>query len=437
MEKEPIYPGTADMHSDSLRQLQDIEKFVSSITKEKDLVGIAKATMKRIAEQFGASEMILALWDDESRRFKYLASYGYSPATEKELLKHEYSYDWVTYELQEKFKIVDDIYFINAEDSEPVQVDNLLLDQKDEIGKPRERPDEWLELDYFEFVLRDHKGEIIGALELNDMDRDDLPNYRTLLSISIYTRIASILIEIAKARSSQEEVSRNIDILISLMSHDVAKKLGNSQKIFDTIRRPRLDREYREKALREIMSSIERSKEIIDRLQKLRNIASRPYSLFVMVDIMNYVSKSVDKFKKKHEEIDVKVSSNPRTIHIKCDPSIEELITASLDAINSLKKELTDPITIDVSQSGKEGEIRTLDMVFTSKDIDLIGWRKLANDFRTINPKSKRLPPSGDLFGKYLIGFISRKYGGTASVEEFYSKDKQLRGLLRINIPIL
>ena len=437
MNNDTVYAGAADSHSDRLKQLQDIEVFVSKIAREKDLVNIAKATMKIIAEQFGATEMILALLDDETRRFRLIASYGYPPEVEKKLSKYEYGYDWISNELQEKFKIADDIYFINAEDWEPVTVDELLIDRKEEIEKSRDRVDQWHEMDFFEFVLRDHKGEIIGSLELNDIDKDSLPDYKTLLSISIYIRVASIMIETAKAKASQDEVSRRIDGLISLMSHDVGKKLENSQKIFETICRPSLDREYREKALRDVRGSINQSKEIIDKVQKLKKIESRPYSLFVLVDIMIYINKSVDKFKKKHEEIDVKVLSKQRTIYIKCDPSIEELITASLEAVKALKKENLDPIVIEVSQLGTDGEIQTVDMTFTSRDIDLIGWRKLANDLRTSNPKSKRLPPSGDLFGKFLIAFISRKYGGTASVEELYSKEKQFKGALRINIPIL
>lgn len=437
MKGETIYSGAEESHSERLQRLQEIEIFVSNITKEKDLVAIAKATMKIIAEQFGFTEMILVLWDDETRRFKLLASHGYPPEVEKEFSKHEYSHDWISVELQQKFRVADDIYFINAEDWEPVRVDELLLDRKDEIDKPRDRADQWLEMDFFEFVLRDHSGEIIGALELNDIESDSLPDYKALLSISIYTKIASIMIETAKAKDSQEEITRRIDGLVSLMSHDVGKKLENSQKILETIHRSSLDKEYREKTLREVLNSIDRSKEIIDKAQKLRNIESRPYSLFVLVDIITYINKSVDKFKKKHEELDVNISCNQKAIYIKCDPSIEELIMASLDAVKALKKEPLDPIVIEVSQSGKEGEIQTVDMIFTSRDIDPIGWRKLANDLRTSNPKSKRLPPSGDLFGKYLIGFISRKYGGAASVEELYTKEKQFRGALRINIPIL
>ncbi|HDP96909.1 MAG TPA: hypothetical protein ENN25_04355 [Euryarchaeota archaeon] len=437
MKEETVYSDKGDSHSETLQRLQDIEAFVSKITREKDLVSIAKATMKMIAEQFGITEMILALWDDESRRFKLLASYGYPTEAEKEFSKYEYSHDWISVELQEKFRIADDIYFINAEDWEPVTVDELLLDRKEAIDEKRNRKDQWLEKDFFEFVLRDHSGEIIGALEMNDMESDSLPDYSTLLSISIYTKIASIMMETARAKDSQEEVSRRIDGLVALMSHDVGKKLENIQKICETIRRPSLEREYRDKAVREVLSSIERSKEINDKVQKLRNIESRPYSLFVLVDIMSYINKSVDKFKKKHDGFDVNVSSNQRSIYLKCDPSIEELISASLDAVKALKKDNLSPLIIEVSQSGKEGEIQTVDLTFASRDIDPIGWRKLANDLRTSNPKSRRLPPSGDLFGKYLIGFISRKYGGTASVEEIYSKEKPYRGALRINIPIL
>ncbi len=437
MSVESIYSDPEEKLSERPQLLVEISHFVSRMMQENDLVKIAKETMRTISEQFKMTEMVMALRDEEAQRFKLIAAYGYLPDVEKEVLSFEYGSDWITKELQEKFRIAEDIYYINAEDWNPEGVDDLLLDKTKEIDKPREYEDQWLEKDFFEFVLRNHKGDIIGTMELNDSEETTLPKFETLLSISIFIKAAGILFENARMREKQKDTSMRIESLSSLMSKDLGKTLENSLRLFESLQRAGFKDDIKKRALQDVSNSMEKSLDTIERVQKLRNIESRPYSLSVLIDVMRYVKRAADKIEKQIKSLKISVKSEKRAYYLKCDPSLEELISASFDAIISLKRKMDEEIIVEVTETPAGRGPAEIRIAFTSGDIDFGAWRKLAIGLRSTRAGLRRMPTSGDMFAYYLITSISQKDGGKALIEERSKVAGRKAGALNIALPIL
>jgi len=433
---ETIYSSAQKQPSDLYQLLKAITKFVSGMMKQNDLMKIAKETMKTIGQQFKMSEMIFALWDDESRRFKILAAYGYPPDVEKDILQHEYGHDWISEELQDKFRIAEDVYFINAEDWEPVEVDNLLMD-KDKADEEREYINQWHERDFFEFVVKNHNGDIIGTIEMNDSESTDLPDMNTLLSISIFAKAAGIILETAKSRAKQKEYSERADSLISLMSHDIGKNLEVSGRLFESMKRARIDDDLRKRGYEDAMGALTKSMSLIEKVKRLRKIESRPYSLFVSMDIITYANRSAEKIKQNFPGLKILVKSDKKSIYMKCDPSMEELILACLDVIVATKKDMEMGIIVEILEQRERRTVNELEMSFASGDIDFMSWRKIALDLRNADPQIRKMPTTSDLFGKFLIIFIARKYGGSVTVDEYKVPGFDVMGRLLIKVPII
>ena len=418
--------------------LPKIGDFVSRVSQESDRVKIANETMGTIGEIFKATEMIMALWNEDLKRFKLLSSYGYSPNVEREILKFEYSDDWITKELQEKFRIAEDIYYINAEDWDPVEVDEFLIDQEERM-KPREAEDYWHEQDFFEFILRDHEGKIVGAMELNDSATEGpyLPDLETLMSISIFVKIGSILFENANMRAMQREITNRMEGMTSLMSHDLGNALDNTLKLLKSIQRQGVDKEFRSRVLKEVNVFLQKARDVIKRVQKLRSIDDRARSIFAMTDIMKYFRKSAEELEKTKTDIKVNMKNEKSSILMKCDPSLQELFSACFEVVAQMKKGIDKEIMVEISERTPERELEEIVISFTSGDIDYANWHRLAIDLRSVGPGLRRLPSSDDMFIKYMITSTIKKYGGKAWVDENPIAGGHVRGALYISLPKL
>ena len=424
---------------------------------EKDLNAIARESLNEIARLFKMTEMILTIWDEDTKRFRILGSYGFPPDSEKTILNLEYDVNWISLDIPKKMMVLEDVIYLSAEDvldfqksgkKDPLMVEILdgmdqdfYWDRPGDIEKPRESEDHWHELDFFEFLIRDYNGKPIGYLEINDIEEEQLPTRlptkQTLLSISVFVKIAGIALESARIRAKQKEASGRIEGLSSLMTHDIDRFLRDSDRTIDMIQRPGIDDEaFILKNIEEMIESTEKSLEIIEKVDRLREIESRPYSLFVRADVIIYIKRSSEKIKKRFQNLRIKISSEKKFIPLRCDPSIEDLFLSCFETIASMKLRTEEDLLVEISEKAILGGFKELDIAFSSGDINRQAWRQLQLDFSSVDLGLKRITASSDIFTKYLIVLISRKYGGKVWVEETPTTETGLSGFLHIMLPI-
>jgi len=424
---------------------------------EKDLNAITRESLNEIARLFKMTEMILTIWDEDTKRFRILGSYGFPPDSEKTILNLEYDVDWISLDIPKKAMVLEDVIYLSAEDiwnfqksekKDPLMTELLegmdqdfYWDRPEDKEKPRESEDHWHELDFFEFLIRDYNGKSIGYLEINDIEEEQLPTRlptkQTLLSISVFVKITGIALESARIRAKQKEASGRIEGLSSLMTHDIDHFLRDSDRTIDMIQRPGIDDEaFILKNIEEMVKSTEKSLEIIEKVDRLRDIESRPYSLFVRADVIIYINRSSEKIKKRLRNLRIKISSEKKSIPLRCDPSIEDLFISCFETIASMKLRTEEDLLVEISEKAILGGFKELDITFSSGDINRQAWRQLQLDFSSVDIGLKRITASSDIFTKYLIVLISRKYGGKVWVEETPTAGNGLSGFLHIMLPI-
>lgn len=443
--------GKRDKTDEEEKMLSEIANFISRIMIESDLNKIAKNTVNTIARLFHLNEMIITIWDDEINRFRILACYGYPADTEKEILNLEFTVDWISQVIPDRFHLDEDILFLSAEEiweyekmDEPDKVlkdliedvGDLTIDHPEVAYDPRESKDQWHELDFFEFIIRDYNGKPIGYLEINDSDDEKLPTMEKLLLILIFIGIAGIAFESARMREKQSATKERIDGLTSLTTQDLNRYYKDSVKALGIIQRPGVNETIWKQSVENLIRSTRESLAIIEKVGKLKEIESRSYLTSIGSDPLIYLNKSTEKIKKKYPELRLNVQIKEKSFFTKCDPSIEDLFNACLETIISMKKRMNEEITIELVKKHAYKGVDEIDISFAAPDIDSITWHRLIRDISSVDPKFGKLSFSSGLFNKYLMVFISRRYGGRAWVEESPANFSGPKGALHVSLPI-
>lgn len=448
-------PGWESQTQENIDSLIQLEELISKLLREKDIVKIAEESLSTIAHLANLTEMILTIWDEDTKRFRVLACNGYSADLSKKILNLQYSGDWVSLDVPKEIMVLEDVLYLTAEDMwafkkgdmkdelmlelfEDVEQD-FYIDHPEEIDKPRKSNRQWHELDFFEFILRDYNGNPIGYVEINDTKdkKENLPSKDTLLIISLLIKVTGIALQTARMRIQRDEITARMESLSMLMTHDLDRFLRNLFRTLVRIRESQVDESSFEAIIGGLVKSTEKSIWIIEKVRKLKEIESRSYTLTFRTDILHYIRKSAEKIVTKNTNLQINIRTDKKNIYTKCDPLIEELFDACFDTIASLKKNIEEDLVVEISEKESSDRFfKELDIVFTSPDIGLPAWRQLRIEITMLDPRLRRIADTSDIFTKQLIFLLSRKYGGRVWVEETIGSIGAPMGCLHILLPI-
>lgn len=433
--------------------LAEVINFISRIITEKNVREIARGTSNTLTRLFGITETIISIWDEEAKKFRVYSAHGFPLNIEKEILDMEFTIDWIFHDVPREFKVEEDVLYFSAEKilnygkkdkpnptiSELIRdKEDILIDHPEDTHVPRKSKDYWHELDFFEFIIRDSNGKAIGYLETNDSLDERLPSKETLLLISIFVKIAGLAFESQRTRDELKEASAKIDGLVSLMTRDLRGLLESSVKAVNVALKPNVEDIVIGQSIDAIDSAVSNSMEIIDRVAWLRELESRPHLLRVKTDAMTYIRRGIDEVRRQHPSLKVNVKSDKRIVSAICDPLLVEAVTSTLETLIAVKENAEEPMDISLyEEEFEDSGDNFLIIAFSSADIEANAWRKLKTDISLVYKDLKRFTLSRDLFAKYAIVLIARRYGGKVNVDEALSLmgDKK-RGALRIAIPL-
>ena len=187
---------------------------------------LLKEIAEIISKEFNMRYVLVGLLNDDTGLFEEKALYGYSPEQLRIIGKRTYTLERVELDWKDEFKCGPRCYYVRHVERGIVQNDELdYFDNPEQVSAPRKSPEDWHPLDYIDFVLTDEKRDRIGWIELIEPRDLKVPTQAVLGRIQVFTDLAAIAIENAKAFENALKARWESEDYLDLISHDIANRL--------------------------------------------------------------------------------------------------------------------------------------------------------------------------------------------------------------------
>ncbi|MBE0518934.1 MAG: HAMP domain-containing histidine kinase [Thermoplasmata archaeon] len=194
---------------------------VSDVMSVEHLDSVLQKIVSTVANLFSIRALFISVLDENERVFRIRATHGYDDAKVEKIKKITHSIERMRKDLDEKYKILDGVYFIQPSPEEFAKSDEPFYFNIQDITKPRTGPDEWHELDYLKLVFTDKEGSPKGYIEIVEPLSRNVFDKETLEAMQIFSQLAGVAIENAKMFQEQVEIAKRSRFLADIIAHDI------------------------------------------------------------------------------------------------------------------------------------------------------------------------------------------------------------------------
>ena len=193
----------------------------SDVMSVENLDAVLQKIAATVAELFSVRALIISVLDENAQVFRVKATYGYEPERAEKLRNFTYSQQRLETDLDEKYKLMENVYFVRPGPEEYVKADELFYFHLQDITKPRGDPSEWHELDYLKLLFDDRRGSVNGYIEVIEPANGKVFDNGTVEAMQIFSQLAGVAIENAKMYQQQVEVVQRTQFLADIIAHDI------------------------------------------------------------------------------------------------------------------------------------------------------------------------------------------------------------------------
>ncbi len=199
----------------------DILEVLSDVMSVENLDRVLQKIASTEAELFSIRGLLISVLDENEQVFRIRATYGYEGVKADKIKKLTYSQERMRKDLDEKYRIADNVYFVRPPPEEYVKSDEPFYFNIHDITKPRTEPNEWHELDYLKFVFTDREGRPKGYIEITEPVSKKVIDKETVDALTIFSHLAGVAIENAKMYQTQVEAAQRTRFLSDIIAHDI------------------------------------------------------------------------------------------------------------------------------------------------------------------------------------------------------------------------
>jgi len=432
---KPRLPETSDLYSfDYQEVISRISEIFSMVIGMNDPKPVYDYILKSMDDLFGFTEIFLNLLT-EGGGHKIISAYGFDSESEKTIFNTQFPDDWNKWETQEQFRVTKNGFLIDGEKwadfvkSNPKYDNMSIYDNLDRLYEPREFPEQWHEGDFFEFIIRDPKGAIIGYIEIGDSRTPELLPHRSLIeALDTFSQIIGIVNRIDSQIKVEKKKQESASLLATLLGKDLKPKLADSLVSLSKM-------ETQAGRLGEVEQNVAKSLKLLDysirtlnAAKQIIEIENRPYSLLAMTSIPHQLQRWSASISTGAKKIKADLKVDKGKYFAKVDGRFPELMTSILELINSQTESEIGQLKIQLSNADEQSKM--LKISVTSNDLAEREWRKMRNLF-TNKPSSRMFYQSG-ILPMFIINRIISDYGGTTLYEW-----KENTGWIGLTLPLV
>ncbi|UCE90857.1 MAG: HAMP domain-containing histidine kinase [Methanobacteriota archaeon] len=174
-----------------------------------------------ISDLFSIKALIICVLDENEEVFRVRAAHGYEESKIPTIMNITYSQETVVRDMDPKFKVADEVYFVRPGPEDFLKSDEPLYFDVKAITAPRDSDDKWHELDYLKMVFRDREGAINGFIEIEEPESARAMDESTIESLRVFAELAGVAIQNARMYQSQVEIAQRTRFLGDIIAHDI------------------------------------------------------------------------------------------------------------------------------------------------------------------------------------------------------------------------
>ncbi len=202
--------------------LSDMVDILGLIARVEPIDVLLDRIAMSIRNRFAVKSLTVCLIDDETGYFRPVTVQGFADDQSKAIKGHAYTLDRKRDELQEKFRVNKDCYYIRAEELTSLYNDDVdYIHDASELSGAREDVDEWHDLDYVDFLMRDRLGNLIGWIEVDEPQNRAALTADTLDGIQMMANLAAIAVENSRMYIDAIDSVNESQGYLDLIAHDI------------------------------------------------------------------------------------------------------------------------------------------------------------------------------------------------------------------------
>ncbi len=407
---------------------------VSDIMSVGHLDGVLQKIGSSVAELFSMRTLVIGVLDESEQIFRVRAAHGYDPESEKKIKKFTYTYERLKMDLDEKYRIAENVYLIRPKPEEFIKGEEAFYKRVQNIHKPRTDPNRWHELDYIRIMFHNREGEPIGFLEINDSVDDMIPDNSTMEAIQIFTELAGVAIENATLYQRQVEIAQRSKFLSDIIAHDINNfnqaVTSYLQMVIESGGVPERASAYLQRASIAAWGI----SEMIQRANTLMKIEEEGASNLGPVELGEVLRESADEVLREQQDKNVKIDlklGNHRCF-VMGNELVNDIFTNILD--NAIKYDPHEKIVVDVTIGEFTVEPRKYWCVSVADNGIGISDSKKNIVFGRFKGEEAGSPGSG--LGLSIVRAIVEAYRGMVWVEDRVPGQSSKGCVFRVALPM-
>ncbi len=407
---------------------------LSDIMSVERLDPVLQDIASTVAELFSVRGLIISVLDENEQVYRVRATHGYPPAVADKLKKFTYGQERMEKDLDQKYKVMDNVYFVRPGPEEYVKADELFYFNPQDITKPRGDIKDWHEMDYLKLLFHGRDGSVSGYIEIIEPVNRKAFERDTIEAMQIFSQLAGVAIENAKMYQWQLEVAQRSKFLGDIIAHDINNYNQAVTSYLAMAQDEGQDAKSTRKFLERASSSAWSISELIQRASKLAKIEEEGTENMGPVELGEVLKESVSLVLRENSERDVRINlklGNSRYFATG-NELVDEIFTNILK--NAVDYDPHGSVVVDVSIGEFFVDYMRYWCVSVADNGIGIPDSKKQVVFGRFNGEEGKLPASG--LGLSTVRAIVDAYNGMAWVEDRVPGDHSKGSVFKVALPM-
>jgi signal transduction histidine kinase len=423
-------PTVEARNGSSLAPLSDMIDILGLIARVEPIDVLLDRIASTIRDRFAIKSLTICLLDDETGYFKPVTVQGFTDDQARAISGHAYTFDRKRDELQDKFRINKDCYYIRAEELTCLYNDDVdyFHDPSGLHGAMRSG-DEWHDLDYIDFLMRDRLGNLIGWIEIDEPLNRQALTPDTLGRIQMMTNLAAIAVENSRMYSDAIEAVNESQGYLDLIAHDIGNLVEPVLYYLNSLRNGSVLSDAESAKLDKAVTLVNNAKSLVHNVRRMAEVRSGISATKTELDLKQVLVKCISSVRIDYPEKDIIVDFD--CPHERCAVIADDLITDLFSNLlgNAAKHTNSNEVEIDVTISnGHSAWVVRID----DHGIGIPDDRK-----KRVFQRFASRPGSygGSGLGLSIVSLLVKRYNGIVSLKDRVKGDHTQGASFEVALP--
>ena len=322
------------------------------ISRSEPLDTIMRRIADTIAARFSVSKFTICVLDESTGYYKPGIVRGFPEDQTRAIMRHAYTLESKTDDLDDASLVAEDCHYVKGERRANISSDDFdYVQDISRLSEPRNSEEDWHELDFINFSMKDRLGNLIGWIEIDEPHDRHMPPRQEIAEMQMISGLLAIAIENSKmsedAIDALSESRRYLDLIVNDIGRVMEPLVMRLQSMSE-----RNNTSPEEAAdIRAALELIDEARTLVDNVRKITLVKSGEATEMHVYDLRNVLVRCISNAKKDHPAKDVIVGLDcPYEVcNVLADNLIYDLFSCMLS--NAVRRCPLDTAEIDIAIS--------------------------------------------------------------------------------------